>query len=213
MAFLRQDKKGTSTYLRVVQSYRDDDGNNKHRTLYNLGKAEDYSSETLQKIGQALYELGGGDPEKLKNKKLYELGRFYYGFPLIVQQLLKIYSLDRFLDGITRNKALGFNLRESLTLLISERLHDPVSKRSNYKNQSDYIGLTELDLHQIYRTLDQLHDHQEGIKRLIYNKGKTCSIKNWMWYFMMLQPFILKAAKKMASGKKDLGKMARSATP
>lgn len=173
MAFLRQDKKGASTYLRIVQSYRDGEGNSKHRTLYNMGKAEDYSPEALKKIGQSLYELGGGTIEELESKRLHEIGRYYYGAPLVVEQLLKAYSLDRFLDGITRNKALGFNLRESMTLLISERLHDPVSKYSNYKNQNDYIGLTELKLHQIYRTLDQLHDYQEEIKSLIYSKGRN----------------------------------------
>jgi transposase len=173
MAFLKQDKKGASTYLRIVQSYRDGEGNSKHRTLYNMGKAEDYSPEALKKIGQSLYELGGGTIEELESKRLHEIGRYYYGFPLVVGELLKAYSLDRFLDGITRNKSLGFNLRESMTLLISERLHDPASKYSNYINQYDYIGLTELKLYQIYRTLDQLHDNQEEIKSLIYSKGRN----------------------------------------
>jgi len=51
MAFLRHEKKGASTYLRIVESYRGDDGKSKHRTLYNLGKAEDYSGQALKKIG------------------------------------------------------------------------------------------------------------------------------------------------------------------
>ena len=206
MAFLRQDKKGTSTYLRVVQSYRDDDGNSKHRTLYNLGKAEDYSAEALQKIGQTLYELGGGNIEDLESKKLHELGRFYYGFPLVVQQLLKVYSLDRFLDGITRNSSLGFNLKESLTLLISERFHDPVSKRANYKNQSDYLGLAELDLHQIYRTLDQLQDHQEGIKRLIYNKGRNLFNQKLDVVFYDVTTFYFESSKEDGFREKGFGK-------
>jgi len=84
MAFLRQDKKGESTYLRIVQSYRGNDGISKHRTLYNMGKAEDYSPVALKKIGQSLYELGGGSIEELESKRLHEISRFYYGFPLVV---------------------------------------------------------------------------------------------------------------------------------
>jgi len=173
MAFLRQDKKGESIYLRIVQSFRDTEGKNRHRTLFNLGKATDYSPEALKRIGQTLYELGGGSIDELENRMLHELNRYYYGFPLVVRKLLKVYSLDTFLDGVSRNKNLGFSLKESVTLLISERLHDPVSKLSSYKNQSDYIGLSEIELHQIYRTLDHLHYHEEFIKQLIYYKGRN----------------------------------------
>jgi len=173
MAFLRQEKKGTSTYLRIVESYRGDDGKSRHRTLYNLGKAEDYSCEALKKIGQALYELGGGTLDELEHKILHEVARFYYGFPLVVKELLKTYSLNTFFDGVSRNKSLGFNLTHAVNLLISERLHDPLSKRSNYKNQFDYLGLSPLELHQIYRTLDYLYENQEPIKKLIYNKGRN----------------------------------------
>ncbi len=173
MAFLRLEKKKSGTYLRIVQSYRGTDGKSRHQTLYNLGKAEDYSPEALKKIGQTLYELGGGTVEELNNKMLHELCRFYYGFPLVVGTLLKSYSLNTFLDSITRNKSLAFSIAQSVTLLISERLHDPVSKLSNYKNQSDYIGLEEIGLHQIYHTLDYLYQNQEPIKRLVYNKGRN----------------------------------------
>jgi transposase len=173
MAFLRKERKDTGTYIRIVQSYRDEQGKSRHRTLYNLGKVEDYEPLALKKIGQALYELGGGTPEELEQKLLHEIGRFYYGFPMIVRRLASIYSLDTFFNGVTRNKSLGFNMLESLVLLISERLHDPVSKLSNYKNQSDYIGIEQMELHQIYRTLDYLYENQEPIKRLIYSKGRN----------------------------------------
>lgn len=173
MPFLKQDKKETGIYLRIVESYRSEDGKSKHRTLYNLGKAEDYNPETLKNIGQTLYLLGGGSIEELANKELHELNRYYYGFPMIVKKLLKTYNLESFFNRITKNKDLLFNLFESVTLLISERLHDPVSKLSNYKNQNDYFGIKHIDLHQIYRTLDHLHDNQEFIKQLIYQKGRN----------------------------------------
>jgi len=173
MAFLRKEKKNAGTYLRIVQSYRDEQGKSRHRTLYNLGKVEDYEPSALKKIGQALYELGGGTLEELEQKLLHEIGRFCYGFPMIVRRLANIYLLDNFLNSITRNKSLGFSMLESVILLISERLHDPVSKLSNYKNQSDYIGIKQMELHQIYRTLDYLYENQEPIKRIIYSKGRN----------------------------------------
>ena len=173
MSFIRIDKKSSGSYIRIVSSYRDKEGQSRHRTLYNLGKAEDYTPEALKKIGQTLYELGDGTPEELEHKQLHEISRYYFGFPLIVGSLLKAYSLDTFFNRITDNKDLGFNLKESVTLLISERLHDPVSKLASYENQNDYIGLEKIKLHQIYRTLDHLNKNQEIIKTLIYNKGRN----------------------------------------
>lgn len=173
MAFIKHDKKDSGTYLRIVQSYRDKDGKPKNDTLYSLGKLEDYTGDSLKNIGQRLYELGGGTVEELKHKLLHEIGRFYYGFPLVVRKLLQKYFLTNLFDGISKNKGLGFSLTESIIMLISERLHDPVSKLSSYKNQSDYVGIEELELHQIYRTLDHLYDNQEQIKTIIYNHGRN----------------------------------------
>jgi hypothetical protein len=61
-----------------------------------LGKAEDYTADALRKIGQTLYELGGGTIEELENRTLHEIARFYYGFPMVVKRLLSIYFLDTF---------------------------------------------------------------------------------------------------------------------
>ena len=173
MAFLRKEKKGNATYLRIVQSYRSDDGKSKHRTLYNLGKAENYSPEALKKIGTALYRLGGGSIEELESNRLHEICRYNYGFVQVVRKLLKIYKLDSFLKSISKNKGLGFNMADSLTLLLSERLHDPVSKYSSYANQRDYLGIPHIELQWIYRSLDYLYENQEPVKRIIYNKGRN----------------------------------------
>lgn len=173
MAFLRKEKKGNATYLRVVESYRTQDGKSKHRTLYNLGKAENYTPGALKKIGAALYELGGGKVEELESSQLREICRYNYGFPQVVKKILKVYKLDNFFGRITRDKNLGFNLADSLTLLLSERLHDPVSKRASYTNQRDYLGLPQIELQWIYRSLDYLYDNQELLKQLIYNKGRN----------------------------------------
>jgi transposase len=173
MAFIRKETKKSGTYLRFVESYRDQEGKSKHRTLYNLGRAEDYSPESLKRMGQVLFELGGGKLEELENKQLKEIGRYYYGFPLIVRKLLNEYSLDRFLQRRIHTKGLGFNLADCVSLLICERLHDPVSKRANFINQNDYLGLARIELHQIYRTLDQLYESQESLKHMIYQKGRN----------------------------------------
>ena len=173
MAFIKKEKKASGTYLRVVHGYRDTDGKIKHKTLINLGKAEDYSKQSLQNMGKLLYELGDGDIEELENLSTKELGRYYYGFALVVRRLLEEYGLDNFFDRIGRNKDLNYSLTQSVLLMVSERLHDPVSKRASYENQTEYLGIEHLELQYIYRSLDHLCANQEIIQRMIFEKGRN----------------------------------------
>lgn len=173
MAFIRKEVKKSGTYVRFVESYRDENGKSRHRTVFNLGKAEDYTAASLKRMGKLLYELGGGNIEELENKQLKESARYNYGFPQVVKKLLETYSLDTFFRRRTQRSGLGFNLMNSISMLICERLNDPVSKRSSYANQNDYLVLERVELHQIYRTLDQLYESQEAIKNLIYRKGRN----------------------------------------
>jgi len=206
MAFLRHDEKKSGTYLRIIESYRDTEGKSRHRTLYNLGKAQDYSPSALKKIGQVLYELGGGLPEELEHKSLHELCRYFYGFPIVVAKLLRTYGLDIFLDRVSRNKGLGFSLTNSVSLLISERLHDPASKLSSYKNQSNYLGLEEIELHQIYRTLDYLYDNQEPLKMMIYQKGRNLFNQKLDVVFYDVTTFYFDSGKEDGFREKGYGK-------
>ena len=57
--------------------------------------------------------------------------------------------------------------------MVAERLNEPSSKLSNYNNQEEYIGIETLELHNLYRTLDRLQEHQEEIQKLIYEKGRN----------------------------------------
>jgi transposase len=206
MAFIRKETKKTGTYLRFVESYRDDDGKSRHRTLYNLGRAEDFSPESLKKMGQVLYELGGGKVEELESKQIKETARYNYGFPFVVHKLLKEYSLDKFLQRRINTSGLGFNLIDSVSLLICERLHDPVSKRSNYLNQTDYFGLAKTELHQIYRTLDHLHDSQEQLKHMIYQKGRDLFNQELDVVFYDVTTFYFESDKEDGFREKGFGK-------
>lgn len=61
MAFLWVENKKSGSYIRAVESYRDENGDGRHRILYDLGKVSDYTPGQLRRIGSCLYGLGGGD--------------------------------------------------------------------------------------------------------------------------------------------------------
>ena len=173
MAFLKKEKKKSGTYLRIVESHRDKSGKSIHKTLYNMGKAEDYSKQTLKNIGKSFLELSGEDISNLEKKCLKELARYSYGFIQIYDRIMQIYGIERFLLETSKKKRLNFKLYQSILLMIAERLNEPSSKLMNYNNQSEYIGLASLDLHNLYRSLDHLYEIQNEIQKLIYHQGRN----------------------------------------
>ena len=170
MAFLRTEKKQSGTYLRIVESYRDKQGKSRHRALYNLGKAEDYSSKTLKKIGKLFLELSGESysPEA----PVKEISRFNYGFVQVYDKILRIYGLKKLLDRIGDRKKLSFDLYRHVLLMLIERLNDPASKLSNFNNKEEYLHLDSIELHNLYRSLDHLCDSQSQVQETIYHQGR-----------------------------------------
>ena len=56
--FIKPTKSKNFTYAQLVESYRDEEGKNRHRVIFNLGRLEDNPS--LLRIGQRLVELASG---------------------------------------------------------------------------------------------------------------------------------------------------------
>lgn len=118
MAFLRIEKKKSGTYLRIVESYRDENKVCRHKTLYNLGKAEDYSKKTLRKMGRLHIELSGGDaPAEPKNFK--ELRRVNYGFGQVYHSIMIHYGIDKLLGNIENETICPFLfIKQSCSCLL-----------------------------------------------------------------------------------------------
>ena len=172
MAFLRVEKKRSGSYLRIVEPYREE-GKVRQRTLYSLGKAEDYTPEMLKRIGEKFYALGGGDVRELLGAGLRELGRYNYGYVRICRRLLGYYGLDRLLRRVAKRHKLQFDLLEAVLLMLVERLSAPGSKRQAYLHQGDYLGLREVSLHHLYRSLDKLDAYHEQVQEHIYSAGRN----------------------------------------
>ena len=172
VAFLKVERKESGTYLRILESYRNDAGKPTSRVLHSLGKVEDYTPEQLRSIGIRLYELGGGEIKALLEGTVEEKARYNYGYAQVYGKAMRHYELDRLLDRIRRKHKLQFDLYNSVLLMLLERLHDPCSKRSNYCNQLDYAGVEVVYLQHLYRSLDKLADYSKQIQRQIFQTGR-----------------------------------------
>ncbi len=176
MAYLRKEHKKYGTYISLVEAYRDKNGKAQQRRLANLGNINNYSKESLRNIARSLYALGDGNVDDLSGPKLEELGRYNYGFYQVYAKVLRLYGLDTLLNRISRKHKLSYNLVAVVLLMLMERLNEPASKRRNYFNQTEYLGLQgEIKLEQLYRSLDLLDKYSDIIQNQIFKKGRDLS--------------------------------------
>jgi hypothetical protein len=173
MAFLRSEKKKSGTYLRIMQSYREG-GKARQRTLYSLGKLEDYTADQLENIARKLMELAGRDLSELVGGTFQEQGRYNYGYAQVLHELWSVFGLDVLMNRIKRSSRVSIDIERVLILMIAERMNDPCSKRGVYFHQSDYLGFgEEIPLHHLYRTLDVLSDREEQIKQYLFSRKRS----------------------------------------
>jgi len=174
MAFLRIDNKKSGKYLRIVQSYKVD-GKPRHKTLYSLGKVEDYSPDQLESIAKKLMLLAGRSIDALSEYNFHEVGRYNYGYALILNFLWSTFNLNQLVRKLNNKRKIKFNWQDSLRLMIAERLNDPCSKLQSSFNQSEYFGLVqdEIELHHLYRTLDLLASEEELVKAHIFQQHRS----------------------------------------
>jgi len=173
MSFLRIEKKSSGTYLRILESFRKENGKPSHRILHNLGKLEDYTPEEMRSIGIKLFELGGGELKSFIKGEIIELDRYNYGYKQIYQKALFHYGLEAILNRINRKSKIQFSLYDSVFLLLLERLQEPCSKLQSYRQQTEYIQLPKVELHHIYRSLDILAKYSDIIQHQIYQTGRN----------------------------------------
>ena len=172
MPFLRAEKKASGTYLRILESYRNEAGQSTHRILYSLGKVEDYSPEQLRSIGIKLFELGGGEVKALLPGELEEIGRYNYGYQQIYGKALQHYGLHHIFRRIEKKSKLQFSLNDSVFLMLLERLQEPCSKLGNFVHQQEYLQLPAVALHHLYRALDKLAANNRLIQQQIFSTGR-----------------------------------------
>lgn len=170
MAYLREDVKNGEVYLRICEGVRQGQ-QVVQKTLYSLGKRSDYSSESLRRIGEKLYAWGGGNLEDLWSSVSEELGRYNYGFPLIVNYLYKVYDLDVFFRRLQKRSKLSYDLKSVIGLMLCNRLSEPLSKLGLHEVRSDFYGFEGIKLQWLYRSLDKLSESSEALQHHLYTKN------------------------------------------
>jgi transposase len=169
MAYLRREKKKDKIYLSICENYRDAKGKVARRVLHNIGNVDSIGEASLERIASQLLSLLKKPIPTFITK---ELLRVNYGFSHVLYACLQRYGLVSYFNRLSKKHKLSYDLLSPILLMLCDRINDPLSKLGSYNVQQEYYGIKEIELHQIYRSLDYLAKYNEAIQSHIYQYNR-----------------------------------------
>ncbi len=172
--FIKVTKNSSGqSYYHLVESYREQ-GKVKQRTLLALGRAgEDRMEEVVAAIAKhkeifTILELA----KSISVEDTHILGPL-----LILQRMFETSGIDGVLKSVAnKHPKLGFDLRSLVFTMAVARFVRAGSKLKVYEHWQDrfYPEMVEdnIELHQLYRTLDILALHKEKIEAGLFWHGR-----------------------------------------
>ena len=162
--FVKITKAKDKKYVQLVRSYREG-GKVKHKLVLNLGRTDIKENlDTLRSIGEKLIKLVGLDLSKATGGTILNYGYLPYkkiwngfGLPEILKQ---------------SSGSIEFSLNDPVFLMSITHLLNPSSKLKAYNLKDRYLGLPDIKLHNLYRSLDILAGNKEKIEDYLFYKNK-----------------------------------------
>jgi transposase len=162
-------------YLQFVESVRTEKGP-RQNILVNLGRIDDKDgkerlevlTESLLKLSEQIHvldiekDVAGGTAKQL-------------GLEMAFRRLFDQIGMSKTFERVFSDINTDFDVRDALFNMVLNRLGEPASKHGIGEWQTDQYGLKHYSLHQYYRTMDYLHDHQEDLEDKIYKQMKSLS--------------------------------------
>lgn len=171
--FLKTTKGSNATYLYLAEGYRED-GKVKHRILTSFGKLEDLDQKQLTDIALKLLSLCEGH-NLIDANKTDELCRKNWGVPKVIEALWEKFRLNNFFSQIISSRSIKYDLAGAIKLMLADRLSNPCSKYKTYLNSDYYDGLGHEELHNIYKSLNELCNIKKPLERHLFNECKFYS--------------------------------------
>jgi len=170
--FLKTTVSLGHTYLQIIKSYRDKEGNVRHKVISNLGRADKLAEAGLENIIVALQKHVKPQKKKLHDiSTLKEKRRVNYGY-IIYKKIWDKFLFSQLFERLTRNRKIEYNFAKLVFSLVINRLISPSSKYYFYNHMDKYIDYDEkLSLDSVYRSLDILSEKKEIIEEEIFNRN------------------------------------------
>lgn len=171
---LKVVKAGNYEYVRLVESYREN-GVVKHKVILNLGRKDIIEGNpSFQRLAQRLTQIAHGPSTKSQVLGNFSEGELRnYGF-VAYCKIWQLFQLDKFFTEFKKQQTkVKFDLNSVCFLMTVQHLLSPQSKLGTYERRHQYLGIPEIDLNHLYRSLDLLAENKERIEDFVFEKNRS----------------------------------------
>jgi len=159
---------GPRQYVQLVESYRDDGGQVKKRTVANLGRLDQISGD-LDAVILGLMKVSGKTPSSLDTSKVTFAPAKAFGDLWVLTELWNTLGFDG-LRKVFRTTRHSIDIESCIRTMVFNRLCDPDSKLGvlRWLETVAMPGMPDQEIthQQLLRSMDALVDHQEAVDKV-----------------------------------------------
>ena len=166
-------RKKTDYYLTITDAYREN-GKVKRRSVMKIGYLSDlkkeyddpiaHFTELAKKMTEEKKLTGGFQNVLIDFSQPAEDNKAFKTGSIIVNKMLKIFSLDYTFRKKRDESKIKCNLQKIFNFLVANQILNPSSKRSAYEKQENLYGFKNIKLHDVYRSLSYSSDLSVSIQ-------------------------------------------------
>jgi transposase len=163
--FLRVNKSGERRYLQVVESYRNEAGQPRHRVVANLGRIDGMEDGHLDALIRGLCRVAGRDePAALE---ITHAPAKAFGDVFALHELWKDLGFDRALGRALRSGKRKLDVEALVRAMVFNRVCDPTSKLGCLR-WLDTVAMPDMpakvEHHHLLRAMDALMDNVDRVE-------------------------------------------------
>ena len=202
--FIAKIKSGKNTYVRLMESYRNEDGKPCSRMVKNFGRYEDLIKDNpnafeelkakYKQDKETKYQLTQTEryreverilslkvPDSSGSDDISESPSLSYGHYVLKRLWEEDLQLDRKISYLQKSKTqFRFDLNAAVSYMCFSKILEPVSILYGFDDKDNFLGdpAKDLELHDFYNSLDFLNDNKDELFSWINNKIDTKYGKN-----------------------------------
>ena len=169
--FVKVTSCGARRYVQLVESYRDEAGRPRQKTVATLGRLEDIGEGRFDSLINGLLRITGrgGDPQAPDPEVVFERARSL-GDVWVLSELWKQLGFDR-LARVFRSRRIGFDVEAMIRTMVFNRLCDPESKLGVLR-WLETVAIPGIDARTVthrnlLRAMDAWNDHRPQVDAVL----------------------------------------------
>lgn len=179
--YLREirQRRVDGSYLRhyqLVESVWDkEQKRSRTKIVYNCGRADNPATgERLRKLAKNILKRTSPEEMVAAESGLRVVDAWPYGDLYVLEQIWKRLGIPEVIDQVLQGRKLEYPVERALFAMVANRACAPCSKLYGYEQwlrEDVYLpGTEQLELHHLYRAMDELEQHQEEIEKAIWDR-------------------------------------------